>query len=186
MRAGFRQERGVDFPPEQVGAEKLLAGIFFLKMNKRPTVFTAQTWTRTAQTWRTQTWTRGAPPGASSRPTIARGRLTTSPRPSATPSDAFAAAALPEQRARRSQAFRMVGMQELQKSKHRAIARSCRHMLTQGPRNLTVSSIVICLLALFESGSAQYCGTLTQAQICREDCGSCGAAPCCSLEVHAC
>ena len=77
-------------------------------------------------------------------------------------------------------------MQELQNSEHRALARSSRHMLTRGSHNLTVSSIVICLLALFESGSAQHCGTLTQAQICREDCGSCGAAPCCSLEVRAC
>ena len=44
-------------------------------------------------------------------------------------------------------------------------------------------AIAFCVLALVEQGDAQHCGTLTQAQICREDCGSCGAAPCCSLEV---
>jgi len=46
-----------------------------------------------------------------------------------------------------------------------------------------VARIAVCMLVLVHIGSAQHCGTLSQAQICREDCGSCGAQPCCNLEV---
>ena len=42
--------------------------------------------------------------------------------------------------------------------------------------------VVLCVMALVSRGAAQHCGTLGQAQICREDCGSCGAQPCCTLE----
>ena len=72
----------------------------------------------------------------------------------------------------------------------RSLARFCGHMLGRGPpkrmHNLIPHAIVMCLLVLCQSGHAQHCGTLTQAQICREDCGSCGAAACCSLEVRFC
>jgi len=47
-----------------------------------------------------------------------------------------------------------------------------------------VAAVALCVLAVVRGAGAQHCGTLTQAQICREDCGSCGAAPCCSLEVR--
>ena len=47
-------------------------------------------------------------------------------------------------------------------------------------RPLAMAAIAVCFLV--QTASAQQCGTLTQAQVCREDCGSCGAAPCCTLE----
>jgi len=35
---------------------------------------------------------------------------------------------------------------------------------------------------LLRGAEGQHCGTLGQVNVCREDCGSCGAAPCCTLE----
>jgi hypothetical protein len=67
------------------------------------------------------------------------------------------------------------------------VLRPCGRVRAQAPPKLAhraqAVAVVVGLLALLPSGRTQHCGTLTQAQICREDCGSCGAAPCCSLEV---
>ncbi|KAJ1489474.1 hypothetical protein T484DRAFT_1779813 [Baffinella frigidus] len=43
--------------------------------------------------------------------------------------------------------------------------------------------LLLGLVELFLSGAeGQHCGSLGQVNVCREDCGSCGAAPCCTLE----
>jgi len=54
---------------------------------------------------------------------------------------------------------------------------------TRGAATADVT-VAICVLAVVRGAGAQHCGTLTQSLFCREDCGSCGAAPCCSLEVR--
>jgi hypothetical protein len=54
---------------------------------------------------------------------------------------------------------------------------------TRGAATADVA-VAICVLAVVRGAGAQHCGTLTQSLFCREDCGSCGAAPCCSLEVR--
>jgi hypothetical protein len=54
---------------------------------------------------------------------------------------------------------------------------------TRGAATADVA-VAICVLAVVRGAGAQHCGTLTQSQFCREDCGSCGAAPCCILEVR--
>jgi hypothetical protein len=65
-------------------------------------------------------------------------------------------------------------------SRHSAIApikqRSGCKLLCQ----LGLTAGVIAFLC--QSARAQHCGTLGQVSVCREDCGSCGAAPCCTLE----